>query len=327
MNEKRLDWLDVAKGYGILFVIYAHTDYGFIGNLLYTFHVPLFFFLSGFVFSNKYDFKTFFIKKIKAIVIPYFLYGIPMFISQVVYMKTPVLELLKDFVIQRRLWTLWFIACLFWLNILFYWVVTLGKTYLKMGLLVAVIFAAGICYFEFGGPNLPWNMDICLTMVPFFFVGYVCKNYYDKLRGIINSVSKSVITFIICVVINQGLGILSIKLTGATMDVFHNQYGIWPLTYISAFAGIGAIVIFSHWFISRPIKYIGRYSMIYFAWHQHIFLTIVMEAFKSLGFVLKESAPYISKVGYYLLVDLIIVILITFCSFLIQGVKKKWFKQ
>ena len=59
MNEKRLDWLDVAKGYGILFVIYAHTDYGFIGNLLYTFHVPLFFFLSGFVFSNKYDFKTF----------------------------------------------------------------------------------------------------------------------------------------------------------------------------------------------------------------------------------------------------------------------------
>ena len=95
------------------------------------------------------------------------------------------------------------------------------------------------------------------------------------------------------------------------MDVFHNQYGIWPLTYISAFAGIGAIVIFSHWFISRPIKYIGRYSMIYFAWHQHIFLTIVMEAFKSLGFVLKESVPYISKVGYYLLVDLIIVI---FCN-------------
>ena len=92
MNEKRLDWLDVAKGYGILFVIYAHTDYGFIGNLLYTFHVPLFFFLSGFVFSNKYDFKTFFIKKIKAIVIPYFLYGIPMFISQVVYMKTRVVK-------------------------------------------------------------------------------------------------------------------------------------------------------------------------------------------------------------------------------------------
>ena len=94
------------------------------------------------------------------------------------------------------------------------------------------------------------------------------------------------------------------------MDVFHNQYGIWPLTYISAFAGIAWIVIMSHWIISRPIKYIGRYSMIYFAWHQHIFLTGVMALFTNFGLVLKESELYIFKVGYYLLVDIIIVILI-----------------
>ena len=78
MKEKRLDWLDVAKGFGILLVIFAHTDNSMFRSLIYTFHVPLFFFLSGYVFSNKYDFKTFLIKKIKAIVVPYFLYGIPM---------------------------------------------------------------------------------------------------------------------------------------------------------------------------------------------------------------------------------------------------------
>ena len=82
----------------------------------------------------------------------------------------------------------------------------------------------------------------------------------------------------------------------------------------------------SHWIISRPIKYIGRYSMIYFAWHQHIFLTGVMALFTNFGLVLKESELYIFKVGYYLLVDIIIVILITLCSFVIQNVKLKWIK-
>ena len=83
------------------------------------------------------------------------------------------------------------------------------------------------------------------------------------------------------------------------------------------------MIIFSHWFIIRPIKYIGRHSMIYFAWHQHIFLTVVLDLFNSIGLSLKESWAYINKVGYYLIVDFCIIILISLCSFLIEAVKKK----
>jgi uncharacterized membrane protein YcfT len=39
----RIDWIDIAKGYGILLVILGHLDVGKIGTWIYTFHMPLFF--------------------------------------------------------------------------------------------------------------------------------------------------------------------------------------------------------------------------------------------------------------------------------------------
>ena len=127
----RIAWIDIAKGYGILFVIFAHLDVGILGTWIYTFHMPLFFLLSGYVFGLKYDFRTFVNKKIHSIVIPYITLGIPMIIFKILsYYHASTLdistikELIVDFCLQRRFWTLWYIACLFWLNIIFYIIVS-----------------------------------------------------------------------------------------------------------------------------------------------------------------------------------------------------------
>ena len=52
-EESRIRWLDAARGYGILLVIFAHVDYSFLRGIIYTFHMPLFFFLSGYVFERE----------------------------------------------------------------------------------------------------------------------------------------------------------------------------------------------------------------------------------------------------------------------------------
>ena len=49
MTKKRVDWIDMARGYGMLFVIAAHCSIGILGKWMYTFHLPLFFMLSGFL--------------------------------------------------------------------------------------------------------------------------------------------------------------------------------------------------------------------------------------------------------------------------------------
>ena len=65
MNTKRLDWIDIAKGIGIILVVLGHTlvpqvrETGFAGFLwifIYNFHMPLFFFYRD--ICLKKDFLT-----------------------------------------------------------------------------------------------------------------------------------------------------------------------------------------------------------------------------------------------------------------------------
>ncbi|MBP9989017.1 MAG: acyltransferase family protein, partial [Ruminococcus sp.] len=84
--KKRIDWIDMAKGYGMILVIIGHivADKGIAFRLISSFHMPLFFVLSGYLFSNKKTFKEFFIKKVKSLVVPYFCLCIPLIISKVI---------------------------------------------------------------------------------------------------------------------------------------------------------------------------------------------------------------------------------------------------
>lgn len=86
MNYKqRLDWIDIAKGIGIILVVFAHTivpqirnDYvsaNFLWIFIYNFHMPLFFFLSGWLFekglAHYNDKGKFILRKLKFLMLPY----------------------------------------------------------------------------------------------------------------------------------------------------------------------------------------------------------------------------------------------------------------
>ena len=48
LNKKRVVWIDYAKAFAMLFVIIGHVETGSrLTNWVYSFHMPLFFFLSG----------------------------------------------------------------------------------------------------------------------------------------------------------------------------------------------------------------------------------------------------------------------------------------
>ena len=74
--NKRIAWVDNAKSIGVLLVIIGHflgfTNFNIINNIIYSFHVPLFFILSGYVYKLKP--KISIIKKFKKLIIPAYLY-------------------------------------------------------------------------------------------------------------------------------------------------------------------------------------------------------------------------------------------------------------
>ena len=78
----RIDWIDTAKGYGMLCVIIGHLGTPGISAFVYTFHMPLFFFLSGFLFHHQKKIVPFILRKTKSLVIPYFCLAIPVIFNE-----------------------------------------------------------------------------------------------------------------------------------------------------------------------------------------------------------------------------------------------------
>lgn len=96
MSNKRIEWIDSTRGIAILLVVVGHVVGGYTGNYglpeyqriidivvdaIYTFHMPLFFMISGYVFGlKKYNWSmdnyvAYINKKAKTLLIPYFLFS------------------------------------------------------------------------------------------------------------------------------------------------------------------------------------------------------------------------------------------------------------
>ena len=70
--KKRIEWVDVFKGIGIILVVIGHTTSP-IGAYIYLFHMAAFFFISGYTTSLEKDsLKDYFLKKVKTLLIPFF---------------------------------------------------------------------------------------------------------------------------------------------------------------------------------------------------------------------------------------------------------------
>ncbi len=62
--KKRIDYFDIAKGIGIIMVVWAHAK-GPFSRFIYQMHMPFFFLLSGLLYSFNTPVKEYIVKKLK----------------------------------------------------------------------------------------------------------------------------------------------------------------------------------------------------------------------------------------------------------------------
>ncbi len=75
---KRKMYIDIAKGIGISFVVFAHIYQNFdkgINQIIYSFHMPLFFVLSGLLFCFCRG-KELIMKRVRSILVPYIFWAV-----------------------------------------------------------------------------------------------------------------------------------------------------------------------------------------------------------------------------------------------------------
>lgn len=211
MNKARLDYIDIAKGLGMLMIIWGHiVVWGFSNPFVYAFHIPLFFVLSGCVFNrNKYaNYKEFVVKKIKTLLVPYVIFSFFTWCIFAVYeyvvsgtkIQDNILPLLQTFIAQGsggflvHNVPLWFVTCLFVVENA-YWF--LSK--LKTSVIVVIIFLCAIIgYFMNAQPyasgiiegldftKLPWSIEVAFSALIFYALGNLLINRYTH-EGLINS--------------------------------------------------------------------------------------------------------------------------------------------
>ncbi len=290
--KKRIEWVDAGKGLGLILVVLGHLRLPYLATLIYTFHIPLFFFLSGFVFSgDKYGFKDYFKNKIRTLVIPYFALGIVIYLFWCcIYLKQaqpPIayLTMFLNFLKQEHFWTVWFLACLFLVEIIYYFINKISKKILWVNSIISIVLCLiGFLWYRLGGKGLPWNLDVALIAQLFFHLGYLFKRYPTIQKFILDGkLVKRLLFFIGLGAINVICGILCIKVSGKSLDMSIGMYGNEILTFISAVAGILAVIILCKSFPIKILKYLGKNTMLIFAWHSRIIIVFMNYLYRTLN--------------------------------------------
>ncbi len=76
ISKQRIAWLDIAKGFGIIFIVWGHVlRTGHFRTYLYAFNVALFFFLLGYTFKYGTLLKEFFKKRFLRTMVPYYIWA------------------------------------------------------------------------------------------------------------------------------------------------------------------------------------------------------------------------------------------------------------
>ena len=71
MNENRVQYIDVAKGIAMICIILGHLGDANINRVVFTFHVPIFFFITGYFTNSERNITEFVKNKLMTLIVPY----------------------------------------------------------------------------------------------------------------------------------------------------------------------------------------------------------------------------------------------------------------
>lgn len=194
----RSDWIDSCKGIVILLMVIGHVPHlpDIVIKLIYGFHMPFFFIMSGYLFNqdkwHSLGFRQFASTRMKNYLIPFFFWATIIWIIASIWYASS--HSINETVNQSLAWLwgniyadgrmahmpydgpLWFLPCLFIASLLFYLVTILNNQYLGSAILGGA-FIWSFLLKHYNIPQLPWHINgmgyYCFLM----WVGLQIKRY------------------------------------------------------------------------------------------------------------------------------------------------------
>jgi fucose 4-O-acetylase-like acetyltransferase len=293
--KKRLDYIDFVRGIGVLLMLVGHLGFGDgVYKIIYSFHMPLFFLLSGYLFSVPNRKKL--LQRTTRLLIPYLSLGTIYLLAQSIIKGSFDMDGLgallwdnsKGLAMESALWFLTAI-CICQLIYTVISKVAKNEIYrLLSGVAIGILACAVTNKF---GIFLPFSMQAGACALIYFSVG-------DYLKDINISKIKLIIAVSLMVLF---LGIAYIM---PLHNMRSGMYGIIPITEIIAVVlSVALLVIGLH--IPKALKgfllHYGQNSIVYLGVN-HLGIKIAQYIVTALGI----SNKYLAKIATLVLTIVIL---------------------
>ena len=248
---ERVVWIDYAKAIGITLVILAHTQVTpFVTDWISVFRMPLFFFLSGVLFSfeRNSDAKKFVCKRFRQLVIPYVFFNLLTFVfwwfvgrhygavdDTTLWYEPLIAAVFCNAPDMVHNIPLWFLLCLFILEVVYYFLFRqLG--FLQRLFLAMMIGMLGFLNAYLNPYPLPFSLGTMMVGLLFYYFGSELKHLFQS-----NSL-MGLLAFII---------VTAAALMNDRVYLYRNQYGNMMFFLLAALSGIYMIKVFCEWLSRR----------------------------------------------------------------------------
>ncbi|WP_455587059.1 acyltransferase family protein [Bacteroides sp.] len=270
----RIGWIDYGKVIGIYLVVLAHTNLFIpLKDGIYTFLMPVFFFISGYLFSfsRNPSYKDFTKKRFRQLIVPYIWINIITYLFWLILGRhfgddaggnipwyDPLIsalfgngtKLVHDIPI-------WFLVCLFIVENLFY-LLFKGIKRFWIGLALFIIIA--YLNYTFNPYLLPYSFNTAIVAMIFYIFGYMMKEkqFFRKFN-------------LLYIVMALGIVILVSTMNGrvAMYKNYYNNYFLFLLGGLAGIIFIANICLYlSSWFGDiHWIKYLAKNTIIISGFH------------------------------------------------------------
>ncbi len=189
-KKTRIGWIDFIKGIAILELVIYH--FGVLPWLISP--VPIFFFLSGFFFSDSKPFGVFFKQKAKALMLPFlFFYVLGLFANVVgthllwfelggenLYLFFTLIPIDNEIQNPLGVGAIWFLPCLFEIFILYYAIRRISRNRIVLlNIAILLMIASSILKHFFAMGSLFYLFDTFQFFI-LFVIGHLFKNIWLK---------------------------------------------------------------------------------------------------------------------------------------------------
>lgn len=304
-KKERINYYDIAKGIGILLVVWAHAK-GPFSSSMYLFHMPLFFLISGLLYSTKGTVLEFIKKKVFSLYIPFAFWNVLSLSIKFANNPSNVKQNVKN--IGHTIFTLskdgdwfgatWFLGALFLVSIVYKIVEnSIPDIKTKDWILLILFTSITILGFQI---TLPFMLSRTLVLSVFFAVGAFIKKHREDLPLLDKKFTVLAISCFLFFVITA-------QFNSANMG--KNEYRYSLLFVIGAFFMSYALIFFSKFMderkntlvktINRGLIFLGQKSIDILIW-QFVFFRVVIIIQILLN---KEPCTVTNVLSYYPVYD------------------------